>query len=142
MLQQQPADDELPPEERPASHWAIAAGICTLLSWLLLAGSANAVLQRTGPHSIGVLVTANVAALFVAAAVGGLATGRFGFKASARHATLGALGAAALGWAMSLSSGQGGASLPFWAAALTLLAVISSAGAALGYRLGRRLRRA
>jgi hypothetical protein len=142
VLQQAPEGGETPPEERPASHWAVAAGIITLLTWLLCAGTANAVLQRTGPHAAAVLVSANVGALFVAAAAAGLATGRFGLKATGRHAIAGALVAAGFGWAMSFSSGQGGASLPFWAAALTLLAVISASGAAVGYRLGRRLRRA
>lgn len=140
VLQQAPAGEEPPPEERPGSQWAFAAGIITILLWLLLGGMTNMILQRLHVEAPGPLVLGNLAAFFLAAALAGLTTAIVGVKASRKHALYGALGAGAFGWAISFGR-MGDVALPFQLVVLAVLLAIPWAGGALGYWLGKRLRR-
>ncbi|NUP11595.1 MAG: hypothetical protein HOW73_36580 [Polyangiaceae bacterium] len=140
VIKETPEGEEPPPEERPGSQWVWASAIITVLLWTLVSGGSNAILQRAGVESVGILVGVSVGSLFVAALVGGLATGRFGLKAERKHATYGTVAAAAFGWVLSISAGLNAAPIPFWFAVLAVLGGLAWGGGVLGYRLGKRLR--
>lgn len=140
VLQQAAPEGEVPPEDRPASQWVVASAIITVLGWLVLAGSTNAILQRVQLESAAVLVLVNIGAVFLAALGAGVVTARYGLKATQKHATYGTVLAAGFGWMLSMGSTGGAAALPFWIATLALLGAIAWSGGAAGYRLGRRLR--
>lgn len=132
-----PPPDEKPPEERAPHEWVIATAVTTILAWLLLGGSANALVQRVKPDSLGIIVTVNVVSLLLAAAAGGALAGRFGMRAKRRHAVLGAMATAVFGWALGVSKSDP-AELPVWLLLLAALLAIAASGAALGYRATRR----
>lgn len=132
-----PPPDEKPPEERAPHEWVIATAVTTVLAWLLLGGSANAVVQRVAPESLGLVVSVNVLSLLLAAAAGGALAGRFGVLAKRRHALLGAMTTAVFGWALGVSKSSP-AELPVWLLLLAALLAIAALGAAIGYRITRR----
>jgi len=132
-----PPPEETPPEDRAPYEWVIATAITTMLAWLLLSGTANAVVQRTLPSNNTVILIVNVVTLFLAAASGGALAGRFGVRAKRRHAVLGAMLTASFGWALGALQGDP-ALLPVWAAVLVALLAIAAAGASAGHRVTRR----
>jgi MFS family permease len=132
-----PPPDEKPPEDRAPHEWVIATAVTTVLAWLLLGGSANALAQRVTPDSVAIIVAVNVVSLLLAAAAGGALAGRFGARAKRRHPVLGAMAAAAFGWALGVSKSNP-SELPVWLLLLAALLAIAASGAALGYRATRR----
>lgn len=132
-----PSPEEKPPEERAPHEWVIATAITSMLAWLLIGGSANAVVQRVSPDSLLITVTVNVVSLLLAAAAGGALAGRFGLRAKRRHALLGAMATAAFGWALGVAKSSRD-ELPVWLLLLAALLAIAALGAALGYRVTRR----
>ncbi|MBL8743243.1 MAG: hypothetical protein JNK04_19165, partial [Myxococcales bacterium] len=111
--------DDAPPEERPPHEQVIAIAVTTVLAWLLLGGTANAIAQRVAPESLGLVVGVNVVSLLLAAAAGGAFGGRFGGKPKRWYAIVGAMTTAAFGWALGVSRSDP-SELPVW---LLLLAV-------------------
>ena len=132
-----PPPDEKPPEERAPHEWVIATAITTVLAWLLIGGTANAVVQRVAPEHIGVVVAVNVVSLLLAAGLGGALAGRFGVRAKRRHALLGAMATAAFGWALGVAKSDPG-ERAVWLLLLSALLGIAALGAAIGYRITRR----
>jgi MFS family permease len=132
-----PPPEEKPPEERAPHEWVIATAITTMLAWLLIGGSANAVVQRVAPDSVGVVLAVNVVCLLLAAALGGALAGRFGLRAKRRHALIGAMATATFGWALGVSKSSAD-ERPVWLLLLAVLLGIAALGAAIGYRITRR----
>lgn len=130
------AKDDDAPEERPAWHWIVLGAAATLLAWLMLASIANALVKNASPT---VALFSNALALAASAAAAGAMTGRFGTKASVRHAAAGGALTASFGCALALKSMTG--SVATWALTFLLAGAIAAAGAAAGFRLTRRRER-
>jgi len=133
-------DDEIPPEDRPANQWVLASAVVTLLTWLILAGTGNAIVQRASPQSLTAMLVANVGALFAASAVAGAVTARLGKKAQRKHATWGAMITALFGWLLGFSQAAA-PHLPVWLLSLALLVGIAWSGAYAGHRLASKPKR-
>jgi hypothetical protein len=134
-----PPPEEKPPEERAPHEWVIASAVTTVLGWLLLGGSANAIVQRVAPASTSLVIVVNVVSLFTAAALGGALAGRFGLRAERKHAVLGAALTALFGWGLGVTRSEAG-ELGAWLLLLVALLAIAASGAAVGHRVTRRLR--
>lgn len=137
MLQQSQAATEEDTERTPA-QWMLIGGFATLIAWLLLAGSVNAVVQQVAPRAVVGLAVAQVVAYAVACALGGALLGYAAKQVTPRHASLATCATAALAVLLSASvSGLPG--LEFMVAAALVLCAVAWGFARVGFRLGRRL---
>jgi hypothetical protein len=129
VLQTQSPEDVLA-DARPKWQWSLIGAGFVLTLWLPLA----MISVWLWPGAVLVAFS-----FVVASALSGILIGRFGGRARVREAALGGAIGALAGWLLALSSGG----LRPWSlavSALLMLLLLGSAGAALGGRLGLRLK--
>jgi hypothetical protein len=137
VLQQSQAATEEEGERTPA-QWMLIGGFATIVAWLLLAGSVNAVVQHAAPSAVVGLAVAQVVAYATACTLGGMLMGYAAKPTAPKHASIMASATALLAVGLSAS----GPSLPgieFVLAAAGILCAVAWGFARLGFRLGRRL---
>jgi hypothetical protein len=115
----------------------LIGGFATIIAWLLLAGSVNAVVQHVAPRAVVGLAIAQVVAYAVACTLGGALLG-YAAPVTPRHASLAACATAALAVLLS-ASGSGLPGIEFMVAAAMILCAVAWGFARVGFRLGRRL---
>ncbi len=130
-------------EPRPAWHAIVTTALAMLFAWILLAWIANAAMgARVRQGGADVLVSlVNLGVFSVSGVLAGVLTGRTAPHATRRHAMLGGVATALLGWSVPfawvVAAGTTLAAFVAWLAVLSAMVAVAASSVALGLRLAR-----